>query len=326
MRRDDELSPAVSVMIPVLNEADHLVAAVRSVLHQDYSGDIEVILAVGPSRDGTEAIAQELAKQDVRVVVISNPSGRTPAALNLAIASARHDYIVRLDGHSEISRDYIRNAIETLLATGAVNVGGVMAAEGISTFQRAVARAMRSPLGVGSSRFHTGGEAGESDTVYLGVFKKEALDAIGGFDERFTRAQDWELNYRLRSKGGKVWFDPRLHVTYRPRKNLRLLAKQYFEYGRWRRAVSRRHLGTVNFRYLAAPMAVAINLLSVVLALTSDLILITPFLLYLLLIVVGSLAIGSGFVQRLLLPVVIVTMHMSWGLGFLTSPRRLISD
>ena len=326
MRREQEKSPAVSVMIPVLNEADHLVAAVRSVLDQDYSGDIEVILAVGPSRDGTEAIAQELAKSDARIVVIANPSGRTPAALNLAIARARYDYIVRLDGHSEISRDYIRTAIETLLTTNAVNVGGVMAAEGISRFQRAVARAMRSPLGVGSSRFHTGGEAGESDTVYLGVFKKEALQSIGGFDERFTRAQDWELNYRLRSNGGKVWFDPRLQVTYRPRKNLRLLAKQYFEYGRWRRAVSRRHLGTVNLRYLAAPITVAINLLSIVLAITSHPVFITPFLLYLLLIALGSLAIGSGILERLLLPFVIVTMHMSWGLGFLTSPRRLIRD
>lgn len=326
MRSDEKRSPAVSVMIPVLNEADHLAAAVRSVLDQEYSGDIEVILALGPSRDGTAAIAAELAKDDSRVVVIANPSGRTASALNLAIDRARHDYIVRLDGHSEIDRNYIANAIEALIESGAVNVGGIMAAKGISTFQSAVARAMRSPLGVGSSRFHTGGEAGESDTVYLGVFKKAALQAIGGFDERFTRAQDWELNYRLRSEGGKVWFDPRLKVTYRPRKNLRLLAKQYFEYGRWRRAISRRHLGTVNLRYLAAPFALAINLLSIILAVSTHYIFIAPLVSYLLLVILGSILIGRGLKERLLLPAVIGTMHMSWGLGFLTSPRRLIRD
>lgn len=312
-------------MIPVLNEADHLVAAVRSVLQQEYRGEIEVILAVGPSRDGTEEIAKRLAHEDARVLLVENPSGRTANALNLAIKKSRYEYIVRLDGHSEIDRHYISNAIEALLATGAVNVGGVMAAEGITRFPRAVARAMRSVLGVGSSRFHTGGEAGESDTVYLGVFKKSALEAIDGFDERFTRAQDWELNYRLRSNGGKVWFDPRLHVTYRPRKNFGLLAKQYFEYGRWRRAVSRQHLGTVNLRYLAAPIAVSINFLSIILAFTSHPLFVAPLLGYLAIILVGSLVIGKDLVERLLLPFVIATMHMSWGVGFLTSPKRLIA-
>jgi glycosyltransferase involved in cell wall biosynthesis len=324
MSEEAAASPAVTVMIPVLNEADHLTAAVNSVLAQDYSGDIEVILALGPSRDGTDEIAHSLAARDSRVTVVPNPSGRTATALNRAIENARHHFIVRLDGHSEIGDRYIKNAIETLLATGAVNVGGIMAAEGITPFQRAVARAMRSPLGVGNSRFHTGGEAGESDTVYLGVFRKSALEEIGGFDERFIRAQDWELNYRLRSRGGKVWFDPRLEVTYRPRKNLRLLAKQYFEYGRWRRVVSRRHIGTVNIRYLAAPLALSVNLLSIMLAVTTHPIFIAPLLGYLSLIGLGSAVIGKDLGERLRLPWVLITMHMSWGLGFLTSPRRLI--
>lgn len=325
MNEEVKVLPAVTVMIPVLNEADHLIAAVESVLAQDYSGDIEVILAVGPSRDGTEEIAHSLATKDSRVIVVANPSGRTAAALNRAIEAARSQYIVRLDGHSEVGGDYIKNAMETLISTGAVNVGGIMAAEGITPFQRAVARAMRSPLGVGSSRFHTGGKAGESDTVYLGVFRKSALEEIGGFDEKFTRAQDWELNYRLRSRGGKVWFDPRLEVTYRPRKNLRLLARQYFEYGRWRRAVSRRHLGTVNLRYLAAPFALSINLLSILLSVTTDPIFVAPLLGYLASISLGSLVIGKDFGERFRLPWVLMTMHMSWGLGFLTSPRRLIT-
>lgn len=312
-------------MIPVLNEADHLVAAVDSALNQDYSGEIEVILALGPSNDGTDLIAQDLASRDPRVKTIPNPSGRTASALNGAIAASSSDFLVRLDGHSEIDPDYIRTAIETLISTGAVNVGGIMAAEGISQFQKAVARAMRSVLGVGNSRFHTGGLAGESDTVYLGVFKKSALVAIGGFDERFTRAQDWELNYRLRANGGKVWFEPKLHVTYRPRKSLRLLARQYFEYGRWRRAVSRRHIGTVNYRYLAPPTAVAINLLSLTLALTMTPLFALPLIGYLALISIGSMLIGKSWSERVRLPLVIFTMHMSWGMGFLTSPKRLVS-
>ena len=199
-----------------------------------------------------------------------------------------------------------------------------MAAEGTTPFEKSVARAMRSPLGVGSSRFHIGGEAGESDTVYLGVFKKSALINVGCFDERFTRAQDWELNHRLRLNGGKIWFDPSLKVIYRPRRNLRALAKQYFQYGRWRRVVSRQHLGTVNLRYLAAPFAVAVNSLSLVLGLTTSSLFLIPVAIYLVSILVGAVLIGSNWIERLLLPLVMMTMHHSWGFGFLTSPKRLL--
>lgn len=313
--------------MPVLNEFNHLEAAVRAALTQDYPGEIEVILAVGPSKDGTEKLVRQIIQAERRVRSIENPSGRTATALNLALKHSQFDYIVRVDGHSEIERSYISSAVAVLRERekeGVVNVGGLMAAEGITLFEKAVARAMRSPLGVGSSRFHVGGQAGESDTVYLGVFKKSALLAVGGFDERYTRAQDWELNHRLRLNGGKIWFDPALKVTYRPRSDLRSLAKQYFEYGRWRRVVSRQHLGTVNFRYLAAPLAVATNSLSLVLAITNTTLFLAPVAIYLASMILGGILIGKSWGERALLPVVMTTMHHSWGLGFLTSPKRLL--
>lgn len=319
--------PAVSVILPVLNEVDHLEAAVHAALNQNYSGEIEVILALGPSRDGTNELAAQISQGDKRVTLVSNPGGKTATALNLAINASKFDYIVRIDGHSEIDPDYIKIAIKTLNErknSGVVNVGGIMAAEGITRFQKALAVAMRSPLGVGNSRFHTGGVAGESDTVYLGVFDKKALLNVGGFDERFIRAQDWELNYRLRLAGGKIWFEPALKVIYRPRRNLRALAKQYFEYGRWRRAVSREHLGTVNFRYLAPPALVSILILTGLLSVTTSPLFLLPIIGYLAALFFGALLIGKSFWDRLALPFILATMHIAWGLGFLTSPKRLI--
>jgi len=135
-------------------------------------------------------------------------------------------------------------------------IPGVMAAEGVSDFQKAVATAMTSVFGVGGARFHTGGAAGPADTVYLGVFRREVLEQLGGYDESFLRAQDWELNHRIRSAGHVVWFTPELSVTYRPRSTLRALGRQYFHYGRWRRVVMRQHPGTANARYLAPPVVV----------------------------------------------------------------------
>ncbi|MFD0887629.1 ExoA family glycosyltransferase [Streptosporangium algeriense] len=316
--------PPISIVIPVLNEERHLREAVRQVLSQRYDGPIEVVLAIGPSKDRTQEVADAIAAQDPRVIVVPNPTGRTPNALNAAIAASRNGIVARVDGHAMLPEDYLKVAVETLEETGADNVGGVMAAEGVTPFEQAVARAMTSKIGVGGARFHTGGTAGPADTVYLGVFRREALERVGGYDEHFQRAQDWEMNHRIRETGGLVWFQPRMRVSYRPRPNVKALAKQYFHYGRWRRVVARTHEGTINMRYLAPPAAVLAILLGLV---------VSPFFWpglllpggYLAAILAGSALTGSGMPAAALLrlPLVYMTMHMSWGWGFLTSPRSL---
>ena len=316
-------TPAISVILPVLNEEKHLEHAVQSILSQDYLGPIEVILAIGPSHDRTHEIAEAISKRESRVVLVDNPTGRTAAGLNIALKKSQNPVIVRVDGHAQIPNSYLSLVVEILKKTGAVNVGGVMAAIGVTPFEKAVAGAMRSPLGVGASRFHTGGEAGVVDTVYLGAFRREALLEIGGFDERFTRAQDWELNFRLRENGGVVYFDPRLHVTYRPRSSIKALAKQYFEYGRWRRVVSRRHIGTINYRYLAPPVALVGFLTSLIAGFFTP-ILFLPAAIYLFFVLIASVKIASSLREYFLLLAVIPTMHFAWGAGFISSPKNLV--
>ena len=316
-------SPAISVILPVLNEEPHLAESVMAILAQDYTGMFEVILALGPSRDRTNKVAEELAARDSRVKLVANPSGKTAAGLNLAIAASMSPVIVRVDGHAKIPNNYLSLAIAILQETGAVNVGGVMAAEGVTNFEIAVSRAMRSALGVGASRFHTGGKAGEVDTVYLGAFRREAINAIGGFDERYTRAQDWELNHRLRKNGGKIYFDPQLQVTYRPRPNLKKLAKQYFQYGRWRRVVARSHPGTVNLRYLAPPFALVGTIASLLLGLLIHPIFYLPAAVYSLFLFISAIFIAKTIHEFILLLAIIPTMHFAWGAGFVTSTKVL---
>ena len=320
-----QLNPGVSVILPILNEERDLSECISAILQQKYDGKLEVILALGPSTDKTNQIAKSLAQSDSRIKLVDNPTGKTAAALNLAIAAASFEIICRIDGHAEISDTYIKTAVEIMNQTGAVNVGGLMNAAAAGGFQSVVARAMRSRIGVGASKFHTGGEAGAADTVYLGTFKKSAILQAGGFDEKYIRAQDWELNHRLRLNGGVIWFDPRLVVTYRPRDTFGKLAKQYFEYGRWRRAVSRKHQGTVNFRYLAPPIALVVNLLSLILGIFLNTIFFVPVITYLSIIILSGLFIGKGIYEKITLPSVLITMHASWGFGFITSPKNLIN-
>lgn len=317
--------PGVSVVLPILNEERFLVDSITAILAQDYAGALEVILALGPSKDRTNLIAQELAANHPNVLLVDNPTGRTATGLNVAIERSQYSIICRIDGHAEIDPGYISHAVSVMQSTDAVNVGGIMAAVGQNPFERAVATAMRSPLGVGAARFHVGGKAGPADTVYLGVFQREKLREVGGYDERFTRAQDWELNFRLRQAGGIIWFDPELVVTYRPRPNLRALAKQYFEYGRWRRAVSRSHKGTINLRYLAPPFTVVLSLLSILLGVAVDPIFFIPAGIYFMGNLAASIAIGKNIQEKIVLPAILATMHFSWGAGFLTSPKKLVS-
>lgn len=322
--RDQGAWPSVSVIMPVLNEARHLADAVAMIQAQQYPGELGVVLAVGPSNDGTEEIAKHLSDADGRVTTVPNPSGRTPQGLNAAIAAARGEIIVRVDGHSEIPPDYVRVAVAELQRVGADNVGGVMDAQGRTPFERAVACAMKSPLGVGGARFHVGGRAGQVETVYLGVFRREALEQVGGYDEHFARAQDWEMNHRIREGGGLVWFTPDLKVTYRPRATVRRLADQYFNYGRWRRVVARHHEGTLNVRYLAPPAMVVVVGAALVGGVLEPRLLVVP-LAYAAAIGLGGLAISRGepALTRFVTPAVIAVMHWSWGVGFLTSPRRI---
>jgi glycosyltransferase involved in cell wall biosynthesis len=318
-------TPAVSVIMPVLNEERHLRSSVRHILEQDYPGELEVVIALGPSGDRTDEIAAELVAADPRVRTVPNPTGRTPAGLNAAIGASRHPVVVRVDGHGMLSPDYIATAVRLLHETGAANVGGIMHAEGENDWEHAVAAAMTSRIGVGNAAFHTGGAAGEAETVYLGVFRREVLERQGGYNEEFIRAQDWELNYRIRQAGGLIWFSPELLVSYRPRPSVRELAKQYRNYGRWRHVVARYHSGSINPRYLAPPVA----LLAIAAGIVVGAVL-TPWGLvvpggYLAAIALGSLPAGKGLPAgaRVRIPLALATMHLSWGWGFLTSPRRL---
>ena len=315
----------VSVVMPIRNEEKHLRAAVGRVLDQRYPGELEIVLAVAPSEDRTRHIADELAAADPRIVVLDNPTGFTPAGLNIAIGHASHDVIVRVDGHGELSPGYIETAVALLEATGAANVGGLMDAQGTSPLSEAIAAAYNSRFGLGGGGFHLADTpAGPADTVFLGVFRKATLQEVGAYDETLHRAQDWELNYRLRRAGHLVYFTPDLRVVYHPRDSWRALARQFFTTGQWRREVARRHPDTLSLRYLAPPLTVlglGGGLLGGLLGLTLRNNLLTALLVapaaYVAFVVAATASMPSlSPAARLRFPVVLAVMHLFWGAGF----------
>jgi succinoglycan biosynthesis protein ExoA len=302
--------------MPVRNEAPNLAQAVRAITDQHYPGELDIWLAIAPSTDGTEDVAAQIAAADRRVHIVANPAGSTPAGLNAAVDASSGDVIVRVDGRAQLSAGYIRRAVDTLSRTGAVNVGGIQQAVGETTFERAVAVAVTSIFGTGGSRFRIGGEEGPVDTVYLGVFRREALEAVGSFDERLVRNQDYELNIRLRHAGGTVWFDPTLSATYRPRGSLRALARQYFEYGEWKAEVLRRHPRSLRARQALPPIVTGLVLAG---AVASPRVKAAALLPAGYAVAVAAATVGEARGRLALWPGVaasFVTIHWSWSAGF----------
>ena len=296
----------ISFVMPVQNEAKHLAETVEAVLSQEHNGGSELVLAIAPSSDSTQGIASRLKQQHkTKLSIVENPAGDTATGLNLGISKARFDTVIRVDAHSKLSKGYAALAQETLRETEAANVGGMMVAEGESEFQKAVAYGYNNRIGLGGGAFHLGGKAGPVDSVYLGCFQKSWLDKVGGFDPKWVRGQDWELNKRIREAGGTVWFDPRLKVTYYPRDRWAALAKQFFNTGIWRGALTRNSPGQSAIRYWIPPLLVLSTLLWL------------PVTLYLLVIAFAAMnASELRPATRLWLMIVLPTMHYAWGIGF----------
>lgn len=310
-------APAISVIIPVLNEQRYLAAAVESVLGQNYSGEVEVLLAIGPSIDQTNEVAAKLAKADTRIRLIDNPRGLTTVGLNEAVRQSKHSIIVRIDAHSEPAPGYLENGVRILLAKKADLIGGIMDAKGTSAFQKAVAWAYTSRFGTGGAKFHVGGAEGEAESAYLGIFQKSALERVGGYDESIVRGEDWDLAQRIKKTGGLVWFSPQLKVTYWPRGTWSKLAKQFLSTGIWRGDLTRRNSAGASIRYWIPPVLVGAVAVGLALLAGGQLFGILPAAVYLLGVAfLASSAAGLSLKSRVALLIALPTMHFSWGLGF----------
>jgi GT2 family glycosyltransferase len=243
----------LSVIAPMRNEAQHVEQFVADLAAQDFDGAVEVIVADGQSTDGSaERLQKAAGRAGVDVRVVSNPAGWVASGLNVCIASAQGDLVVRLDCHSRYPPDYLRASARASEETGAWVVGGQCIAEGRTDMERAVACAMDSPFGgIAWTRALAANRRVEVDALTYGAFRREAFATVGLFDETLVRNQDDEFTLRVRRAGGRVVLDPNIVVRYVPRGSLRAVWRQYYEYGFWKVPVMRKHRRILTARSLA---------------------------------------------------------------------------
>jgi succinoglycan biosynthesis protein ExoA len=322
--------PLISIIIPCYNEQPTIGEALDAIQAQTFPlSDIEVVIADGMSQDGTRQVIDAFASQhpNLQIKVLDNVKRTIPSGLNLALKNSSGKFIIRLDGHSIPSSDYVTNCFNDLEAGLGDIVGGIWNIHPgkDSWLARSIAVAASHPLGAGDALYRTAGGAGEVDTVPFGAFRRELLARVGIFDESLLSNEDYEFFARLRRLGGKVWLDPSIQCTYFSRPDLSALAKQYFRYGFWKWRMLRRYPGTVRWRQALPPLFL-ISLVGL-----GVLGFLEPLFHLLLLVEMGlySLALGLAGMQVAFkqksashlvgIPLAIGCMHFSWGTGFLWS-------
>ncbi len=323
--------PLVSIIVPCYNEQETICFLLDAICQQTVDlHDLEVVIADGRSTDHTRERIQAFSEShpDLSVRVVENLKRNIPSGVNCALAASKGEYIIRLDGHSIPSPDYVRLCLRDLQAGLGENVGGVweIKPRGKGLVQRAIAAAASHRLGVGDARYRYTNQPGYVDTVPFGAFRRKVFEQVGYFDENLLTNEDYEMNVRLRLNGGRIWLNPAIRSTYFARPDLMSLARQYWRYGFWKLRMLKRYPQTIRWRQALPPLFVFGLLALLLLGLAWHAarawllgLLAAALILYFLLLMVGS--IPSARRERdarllVVLPLVMATMHISWGTAF----------
>ena len=323
--------PLVTVILPIRNEADFIENTVKSVIENDYPHDkLEILVIDGMSDDGTREIIEKLAAVDDRIKLLDNPRRIIPTALNIGVKACRGDLYIRVDGHAELTPDFISNSISQIQQhPDAWIVGGYIDTIGTNYIGKATAAAMRSPIGVGNARFRLGEYEGYVDTLAFGTHHMWIFDKVGYFDEDMMINEDDDFNLRITLAGGKIWMSNSIRSTYYARGSLKKLATQYWRYGFWRIRTMQKHKKTASFRQMI-PLLFVSSL--IILGLTGIIwqpvwyLLAAELGLYVLGLIAGATGVGkkSGWRFAPLSPIIFVILHLSYGIGCLWGIVRFI--
>ncbi|MFL3051213.1 MAG: glycosyltransferase family 2 protein [Candidatus Neomarinimicrobiota bacterium] len=322
----------VSIIIPMLNEEKYIGKCLMSLVNQDWEGPpIEVIVVDGLSKDRSQEIVEGFMSNFSRLRIIENPNRITPISLNMGVKASTGEVIIILGAHSYVSEDFISKNLFYLNTMVVDCVGGSIAPIGDSYQGDSIALAMSSPIGVGNAFYRYSKVQRLVDTVQFGAYRRAIFEKVGFFDEDLVRNQDFELNHRIVSTGGRILLAPEVHGYYVVRSSILKLFKQYFDYGYWKTKVILKEVSAFRLRYQIPPIFI------VSLGITGILGLFFPIFLSLfksILFLYGSLviltslkiSINNGIKYFPVLPFAFMTLHFGFGLGLIASwCQRLFS-
>ena len=322
----------VSIVIPMRNEEKYIGDCLESLLVQDQNGEtLEVIVVDGASEDSSREIVESMIPRFTQLKLLDNPRCITPVSLNMGVKAATGEVVIILGAHSYVAKDFVSKNLHYLNTMVVDCVGGSIAPVGDSYQGVAIALAMSSPIGVGNAFYRYSKVQRLVDTVQFGAYRREVFRRVGYFDEELVRNQDFELNHRIVSTGGRILLAPEVHGFYVVRSSIPKLFKQYFDYGYWKTKVILKEIGAFRLRYQIPPIFILTLLISGllgifspamwsffqgILALYGALVLLTSV----------KISLNSGLKFLPVLPFAFITLHFGFGLGLITSwTQRLIA-
>lgn len=313
--------PNISIVIPCRNEEKYISKCIQSILNQDYSGKIEVIIVDGMSDDRTVEIVNHIINDNSEVVLIENKEKTTPQAMNLGLRAANYNLMLRIDAHAIALPGFLKNNVNTLFESKEVMcAGGKIINIYENKIAHAIGMAMSSVFGVGNATFRIGGEKKFVDTLAFGIYDMAVFEEIGFFDEDLIRNQDDELNFRLTKAGYKILYNPEIQSEYFVRGSIKKLYKQYYQYGYWKVYVNKKHKTVTSIRQLVPLFFVLGLMLGVVVSLF------IPFFwnlffiglgLYIVLALLFAYKACQKISQVFKIALVFPVLHFSYGFGYL---------
>ncbi len=325
MTARDPAHAKVSVLVPVRNEEPHLHALIESLRAQQLDESVEFLVLEGGSTDSTRSILERAMAQEPRIRMIDTPGRNTPGALNMGLRASRGEFIARMDAHSRYPPSYLAEGLARLRRGDVACVTGPLIATGVDRWSRRIALALGTWLGTGEAAFRRRVDSEvEVDSGFTGVWRRDTLEALGGWDELAAVNQDTELSARIRKDGGRIVCVPQMAAHYIPRSSLGALARQYWRYGQYRARTAGRHPESLGPSHLLAPGLALAAVGSVAgprhVAGAAR----AGLAAYAACVLVASTRAGNGAPRSdaLALPVVFATMHVAWGFGFLAGCLR----
>ena len=323
--KDNKKMFFVSVVVPIYNEELYIKNCLLSLINQDYPKNCyEIIVVDGNSTDNSGEIVTSLMKKYSSIKIYNNPKRITPISFNIGIEKSRGEIIIFVGAHAICENDYINQCVSLLNNSDASNVGGIQNAVGSDYVSNAISYAMTSPFGVGNAYYHFSKKETYVDSVWGGAFRKETLIKLGCFNETYIKNQDYELNYRLRKMGGKIFLSPKIKYKYFVRNSIKKLASQYFKYGFWKVKTINEHLDSMVLRQMIPPVFAISLIISIILLLLNLSIGFFIPMLYFLINLLFSVQISftKGLKYILILPIIFFTIHVSWGIGFIFGLKK----
>ena len=322
----------VSVILPIRNELHYINKTINSIINQTFDGEIEILIADGMSDDGTRNKIELLQKIHRNIYLIDNPQKIVSTGFNRALNIAKGDMILRVDGHSKLEPNYIKNSLALIGKMNADCVGGPIKHVSNGIIGESIIIAQSSIYGNGGARFRLKLKKGEYvDTLAFGCYKRKVFRDIGGYDEELKKNQDDEFNFRLIQNGGSIWLDPTIKSIYYSRNSLFKFFNQYFKYGFYKLRVMQKRKGISSYRQLVPPtfvLTIFFGIISHTLfknTIILNLVAICYILFCLLSVWLSFVKISKrAMLPKLLLPLTLLTMHFSYGFGFLLGSLKFI--